>query len=760
MVQLYVSQLRKAMAAKGESDAIATRGRGYQLQLGRERVDAGRFERLLAQGAAREALRLWRGPALADVADEPFAAAEIRRLDELRASAFEVAIDQDIDAGHHREVLPELEALLAQEPLRERLHAQRMLALYRSGRQAEALEAFRSARDVLVRELGIEPGRQLRELHEAMLRQDPVLDPAAAAQPRGGFVGRERELAALVGGLDDAVAGRGRLFLLAGEPGIGKSRLAEEVIARARDRGARVLVGRCWEAGGAPAYWPWVQSLRPYVRATDRASLRSQLGGGATDVARLLPELRDLLADLGPAPALEPEGARFRLFDSLGAFLKRMAITRPLVLVLDDLHAADEPSLLLLRFVARELGDSRVLIVGAYRDVDPTLADPLATTLTELAREPLTRTLALAGLGEAEVARFIELAEPTASGAELAPAVHAETEGNPLFIGEIVRLLAAERRLGAPATGALAIPQSVREVIGRRLRRLSEDCNRLLTMASVLGREFDLDALAGVSALEREAVLERLDEAIEARVVSEIRGAVGRIRFAHALIRDAAYHSLTTSRRVRLHRQVAETIETVYFADLDSHLVELAHHYVHAAAGEKAIDYARRAGYRAITQLAYEEGVRLFTMALDALGPNGGAHNCAANCCWNSRARRHGPGTPPGPSRTSCTRPSSLAPRRFRTCSPKPPPATAGGSCGRMRWPTSGSFHCSRTRSRAWARTTSCCVSSCSRASRRRFATHRRASVESASAEKRSRSRAGSATRRRSSTPSPPRLPR
>ena len=173
-----------------------------------------------------------------------------------------------------------------------------MLALYRSDRQADALQAYQDARRTLVEELGIEPGERLRELERAILAQDPALhlaaeEPAAAEPavetPRSAFVGRERELAELVGGLDDAFAGRGRLFLLVGEPGIGKSRLAEELIAQARARGARVLVGRCWEAGGAPAYWPWVQSLRPYLRDTDAESLRSQLREGAADVARLLP---------------------------------------------------------------------------------------------------------------------------------------------------------------------------------------------------------------------------------------------------------------------------------------------------------------------------------------------------------------------------------------------------------------------------------------------------------------------------------------
>ena len=169
-------------------------------------------------------------------------------------------------------------------------------------------------------------------------------------------MGRERELAELVAGLDDALAGRGRLFLLAGEPGIGKSRLADELIGQARARGARVLVGRCWEAGGAPAYWPWVQALRAYVRDAEPEALRAQLGAGAADLAQLLPELRELFPTCRSRRRSESEGARFRLFDAASAFLRSAAQARPLVLVLDDMHAADEPSLLLLRFVAREIG--------------------------------------------------------------------------------------------------------------------------------------------------------------------------------------------------------------------------------------------------------------------------------------------------------------------------------------------------------------------------------------------------------------------
>lgn len=196
LVQSYVSQLRKALAACDDGEVIATHGRGYALQLPRDRIDVGRFERLLAQGEARQALDLWRGTPLADLAREPFAGAEIRRLEELRATAHEVAIDQDLDAGRHRDVLPELEGLLAQEPLRERLYAQQMLALYRCGRQAAALEAYRRARQTLVDEIGIEPGPELRRLHEAILRQDPSLEPPPEALPALAHYRVEAEAAA------------------------------------------------------------------------------------------------------------------------------------------------------------------------------------------------------------------------------------------------------------------------------------------------------------------------------------------------------------------------------------------------------------------------------------------------------------------------------------------------------------------------------------------------------------------------------------
>jgi DNA-binding SARP family transcriptional activator len=470
-VRVYVSRLRKTLGdaeGEGSTGVVATRGHGYELCLDPERVDAHRFERLVGEGRGElavgrperaaatleQALSLWRGPPLADLAYEPFAQHEAARLEELWIDALEQLIDAKLALGGHGEVIGRLEALIAAHPYRERLRGQLMLALYRAERQADALQAYQDARRTLADELGIEPGERLRELERAILAQDPQLNLAAAKEgtaaeptveaPGSVFVGRERELAELGEGLDDALAGRGRLFLIVGEPGIGKSRLAEELVVRARARGARVLVGRCWEAGGAPAYWPWLQALRAYARDSDGAALRAELEAGGADLAQLLPELRERFPDLPEPPTLEPEAARFRLFDAVAEFLRRACEARPSVLVLDDLHAADAPSLLLLRFLARQLGSARMLVLGAYRDVDPLPGQPLTETLAEVTREPVTRRLPLGGLSEREVAEFLELTAPAVASEELPVALYEETEGNPLFVGEIVRLVSIE----------------------------------------------------------------------------------------------------------------------------------------------------------------------------------------------------------------------------------------------------------------------------------------------------------------------------
>jgi DNA-binding SARP family transcriptional activator/tetratricopeptide (TPR) repeat protein len=644
-VNVYVSRLRKTLTRNGH-DPIATADGGYRLVVDPDLLDAERVRGLVASAhecvaagdssaasqLLEEALAFWRGPTLAGLPLESFGRDEVAQLEELRLTAVMDRIDCDLAQDRHERVLGELQVLVREHPLRERLRAQQMLALYRADRQADALEAYQQARHDLIDELGIEPSESLQRLQQAILQHDPALEAptgtatvksvartAAVPPPATGvFVGRERELAELLAGLEGALSGRGRLFLISGEPGIGKSRLVDELANRAGLRGAQLLVGRSWEAGGAPAFWPWIQALRTLVRERDPERLRSELAAGAPDLAQLLPELRELLPGLPEPPSLDSEGARFRLFDAVASFLRATAETQPLLVVLDDLHAADEPSLLLLQFVARELPSSCLLVVGAYRDVDPTLADPLAAALTELAREPVTRSLVLGGLAEGDVARFIEETTERTPTAALVDAVFGESEGNPLFVGEIVRLLEAEGRLNEPSL-ELAIPRSVKDVIGRRLRRLSDACNRILVLASVLGREFDLDALARVSGLDHESLLELLDEALSERVVSDVPVTCARKRFAHVLIRDTLYDGLKPQLRTELHHQVVETLEKLYGDEPGPHLAELAHHAVSARDFDKGLSYAQRAGDRALALLAFEEAARLYGLALQVL---------------------------------------------------------------------------------------------------------------------------------------------
>jgi class 3 adenylate cyclase len=459
----------------------------------------------------------------------------------------------------------------------------------------------------------------------ATVRRDDETNPLDRLAG-GVFVGRERELEELRAAVDDVRQGRGRLVLLAGEPGIGKTRTASELTTYARMRGFQILWGRCHETGGAPAYWPWVQIIRGYLPDRDPRLLMSDMGTGAAAIAQVVSEVRERLADLPTPPALEPEQARFRLFDSIAAFLRNAAGREPLVLVLDDLHWADAASLLLLQFLAREMGGARLLVIGTYRDVELGREHALFQALGEITREPVTRRHLLRGLTEHDVGRYIEMTAGVAPPPDLVATVYHETEGNPFFVGEVVRLLVAEGRLSGTAGRSgwkLAVPQGVREVIGRRLSRLSTECNRVLTLASAIGREFGLDAVEPMSALPADRLLELLDEAIGARLVAKVPEGVGRYRFSHAIVRETLYGDLSPAQKVRLHRQIGDVLEALYQATPERHLAELAYHFAQAAEdgrhADKAIAYARRAAERATAQLAYEEATRQYQAALDML---------------------------------------------------------------------------------------------------------------------------------------------
>jgi DNA-binding CsgD family transcriptional regulator len=447
-----------------------------------------------------------------------------------------------------------------------------------------------------------------------------VLDSLAG----GIFVGRNRELSELKASLEDSLSGMGRLVMLAGEPGIGKTRTAQELTTYARLRGAQILWGRCHEERGMPPYWPWVQAIRSYARDRDLTSLRSEMGAGAEDIAEIVSDVRERLTDLKRSPSLEPDQARFRLFDSITTFLKNAAQRQPLVIVLDNLHWADNASLLLLEFLSQELIGSRMLLVGTYRDADLSRRHPLSQIMGELTKDRLFQRVLLRGLAQEDVGRFIELASGITPPDRLVEAVHRQTEGNPLFVTEVVRLLVQERGLavGEQSSWSIRIPEGVREVIGRRLDRLSERCNQTLTIASVIGREFALAHLKYlIEDMSEDQLLEVLEEALAARVLEELPQTAGHYQFCHTMIQQTLLKELSTTRRVRLHARIAEVLEELYGNQSEAHADELIYHLSESAAmtgPSRLVHYLTVAGERALKAHAWEEALNYFQQALAA----------------------------------------------------------------------------------------------------------------------------------------------
>ena len=586
-------ELRRALGPAGvclvaDRDAVA---------LDAAWVDAREVEALLAAGRAEEALALRDGELLAGL-EEDWVLAERDTYRERLAARLGALADAAEAGGDGAAAVRLTREQVALDPYSEERGRALVRRLAPEGDRAAALAAHERLRERLRTGLGIAPSAETRALAEQIRAAEQTGSPDQARSPAqqppppgvpgivrragGAFVGRDAPLARLTAALDRARAGERRLVLIGGEPGIGKTRLMAELCAAAHADGAEVRSGRCFEEAIAP--------YQPFVEALGDAWLHD-----------------------APVAGDDAQGARWRLFESVDAALRTGA---PTVLALDDLHWADKGTLLLLAHLVRATRPAALLVVGTYRESELSRTHPLAATLGDLRRERLYERVSLAGLEAADVAQLVR---GWLGSEELAATLHEETAGNPFFLEEVVRHL---RETGAGA----GIPESVREVLGRRLSRLGDGANRALQAAAVVGRDFDLALLERLNALAGVDVLEAVEEAAAAQLVREDGARPGRYGFAHPLVRETVYEELSLTRRVRLHGAVADALEALH-GDDPARLSELATHRLAAAAGgdpAAAVEVALRAARHCMAQLAYEDAAATATAALEALDAGGG----------------------------------------------------------------------------------------------------------------------------------------
>ena len=664
-LQVYVSNLRRLLepdrAAGVPPRVLVTRPPGYLLAAKPQQTDAGRFEQLVAQGGSAsdagrmaeasasfaEALGLWRGAVLADVGDEPFVSAEASRLEELRWVAADRWAEAELALGRHAELVGELEALIRLHPFRERLWGQLIVALYRSGRQADALHTYQRLRAQLVDELGLEPSPPLRQLEAAILRQDPDLavpepGPLVAQQvddvglgglltQRTPFVGRETERSELRRLMEQTKAGAGAMVMVGGEPGVGKTRLADELRQRCATDGFATFVGHCYEATGAPPYVPVVEVFeQALTEAPSAQAFRGFLADEAPEIAKLVPKLRQLCPDIPPPLDLPAEQERRYLFNATFEVLARTAANQPTLLVLDDIHWADEPTMLLVTYIAERVAGIPVLMVCLYRDNELDAGRPLSSTFTELIRRRIARRLRLERLPVDGVAQMLTGIAGQTPPSELVDVFYAETEGNPFFIEEVFRHLAEEGRLFDADGGfrtdleadELDVPEGVRMVIGARLRRLGYDAATVLGSAAVLGRVFGFELLRALEDVPESRLLDIVEEAERARLIAAVVDASGAdaFIFGHELIRQTLLGELSAPRRRRLHARAAEAVERVYATALPPQAAAIANHLVQAgpaADPKRTFRYLVMAGRFALETAAFEEALRHLGLAAE-----------------------------------------------------------------------------------------------------------------------------------------------
>jgi tetratricopeptide (TPR) repeat protein len=468
-------------------------------------------------------------------------------------------------------------------------------------------------------------------LHEVIWHEDRI--STAAVLPHIGqrtpFVGRESERADLRRYLEAARGGHGSLVMIGGEPGVGKTRITEELVAEARRHGFLTLTGHCYEMEGAPPYIPFVEIIESVVHIIKPEVLLNTLGDSAPELAKLMPELRRHFPDIPTPQQLPPEQERRRMFNGVLDFIARVAHTQPLLLVLEDLHWADESTMLLLQHIVQRLQEIPALTVGTYRDTELDVARSLAKTLEELLRRRLAHDLILRRLPEADVAAMLQKHSEQKPPRRLVELIYRETEGIPFFVEEIYKHFAEEGKLFDAKGGwrldleidEAEVPRGIRLVVGRRLERVSEECRSTLTSAAIIGRGFSFDLLEELANLDEDTLFYAIEEAEQAQLItSKTEGGKARFIFAHELIRQTLVGTLSLPRRQRAHLRAAETLEQLHSDALEENVADLAYHFYQGGGDpEKIITYSVMAAERATAQTAHEEAIAQYQRALQTL---------------------------------------------------------------------------------------------------------------------------------------------
>ncbi|HXO10322.1 MAG TPA: BTAD domain-containing putative transcriptional regulator [Solirubrobacteraceae bacterium] len=671
-LQMAIARLRKVLEplTSDHGPMVRTVGGGYMLVIAPGELDADVFAELVADGRRSlkggdpergvelldQALRLWRGPPLADVSFEDFAQATIRELEELRLSALDTRVEALLELGRHAEVIGELEARLARHPTREAAAEQLMLALYRSGRQADALDVYQRTRERLD-ELGLLPGSALKELEKEILDQtvpvrnrgdparrpqglpteppqrDAVVPLPVRVQPYrpSAFVGRRLERDVLIRALNGTrVSGR-RAAFVTGEPGIGKTRLVSEIASEAFAQGRLVLAGRC-DAGLDVPYQPFVEALEHYVEHADTELLSTYVATYGKSLARLVPALATRLSEEPPDSVHASESELLVLYRAIEGLLTMASTDRAVLLILEDLHWGDVPTVKLLRQLLTSTRRSPLMLLSTCRLTELGDDHPLRELLADLYNEAHVLRVNLRGLhGDdlVELVRGIVDGLPDGPDRHLALALDERTNGNPFFITELVRGLVESGvlfddgggwRIDDGLLAAQRLPLTISEMLARRLHRLGSDVRRCLSVASVIGVEFDLDLVSTAS--DRADTADALDAAAADELVIEVPSRPTHFRFTHALTQQYLYNEIGAARRADVHRRVAIALE-IRLKKGRAPAAELARHWLAAgdAQADNALRYSILAGDEALAKLAPDDARRWYQVALESLAP-------------------------------------------------------------------------------------------------------------------------------------------